>query len=185
MELKHVFKSYGDQVVLSDVSLTFPEGRISCLFGPSGRGKTTVLRLLAGLEQPDSGTVDGVGERRASVIFQEDRLLPYCTAEMNLSVAAPDADARFWLAEVGLLADAGKHPEQLSGGMCRRVALARALAYDGEVFLMDEPFKGLDHETKLRMMALVRRSLRGKTALFITHDAEERDLLSDLVIGFD
>lgn len=184
MELKHVFKSFDGKEVLSDVSLIFPEGKISCLFGPSGRGKTTVLRLLAGMEQPDSGTVDGAGDRRVSVIFQEDRLLPFCTAEMNLSIAAPDADARLWLDRVGLADDAGKYPAQLSGGMCRRVALARALAYDGSVFLMDEPFKGLDRETKLRMVGLVRLALRGKTALFITHDVEERELLSDLVISF-
>ena len=185
MELKHVFKSFDGKAVLSDVSLLFPEGQISCLFGPSGRGKTTILRLLAGLEQPDSGTVDGVGDRRVSVIFQEDRLLPFCTAEMNVSVAAPGVDARLWLEKVGLADDAGKYPTQLSGGMCRRVALARALAYDGAVFLMDDPFKGLDREMKLRMMELVRRSLRGKTALFITHDLEERDFLGDSVIGFE
>lgn len=185
MELQHVFKSYDGREVLHDVSMTFPEGQITCLFGPSGRGKTTILRLLAGLEQPDRGQVSGVGDRRVSMVFQEDRLLPFCTAEMNITVAAPGADAQKWLAEVGLASDGGKYPAQLSGGMCRRVVLARALAYDGAVYLMDEPFKGLDHEMRLKMIELVRRTLRGKTALFITHDMEERDLLSDHVICFE
>lgn len=185
MELKHVFKGYDGKEVLHDVSMLFPEGKITCLFGPSGRGKTTILRLLAGLEQPDSGIVEGVEKRRVSTIFQEDRLLPFCTAEMNISVAAPEADARMWLEKVGLAGDADKYPAQLSGGMCRRVALARALAYDGAVYLMDEPFKGLDYETKLKMIELVRRALQGKTALFITHDLEERDLLSDQAINFE
>ena len=179
MELKHVCKSYAGKEVLRDVSLIFPEGEITCLFGPSGRGKTTVLRLLAGLETADSGTVSGVGERRVSTVFQEDRLLPLCTAEQNISIAAPYADAAMWLNRMGLGEDGGKYPSQLSGGMCRRVALARALAYDGEVFLMDEPFKGLDRQTKGAVLKTVRRSLEGKTVLFITHDEEERDQLCD------
>ncbi len=165
--------------------MTFPEGKVSCLFGPSGRGKTTILRLLAGLEQADGGTVDGVGDRRVSVIFQEDRLLPFCTAQMNIAVAAPGSDARLWLEKVELADDAGKFPAQLSGGMCRRVALARALAYDGAVFLMDEPFQGLDREMKLRMMALVRTALAGKTAVLVTHDPEERDFLADTVLSLE
>lgn len=185
MKLEHVFKSFDEKEVLRDVSLSFPEGKISCLFGPSGRGKTTILRLLAGLERPDSGVVEGVGDRRVSTVFQEDRLLPFCTAERNISVAAPNVDAHSWLDRVGLGADSDKYPAQLSGGMCRRVALARAFAYDGEVYLLDEPFQGLDHDTKLSMMNLAQKYLSGKTTLLITHDLEERDYLSDILVRFE
>ena len=181
MELKHVFKSFDGKAVLSDVSLLFPEGQISCLFGPSGRGKTTILRRL---EQPDSGTVDGVGDRRVSVIFQEDRLLPFCTAEMNVSVAAPGVDARLWLEKVGLADDAGKYPTQLSGGMCRRVALARALAYDGAVFLMDEPLSNLDAKLRVSLRSELKRLQKnlGITTLYVTHDQEEALTMSDTIV---
>lgn len=177
MELRRVYKSFGEKAVLEDVSLCIPERQITCLFGPSGKGKTTVLRLLAGLETADSGEVIGVGERRVSLVFQEDRLLPWCTAEQNVALAAPGGDASRWLERMGLGADGDKYPHQLSGGMCRRVALARALAYDGEVFLMDEPFKGLDRGTKLRLLQEIRPALSGRTVLFITHDPEECDQL--------
>lgn len=182
MQLIGITKQYGGKPVLAGVDFCFPEGKTTCLLGPSGRGKTTVLRLLAGLEQPDAGHASGVGARKLSMVFQEDRLLSSCTAAQNLQIAAPGCDAMAWLSRVGLAADAEKYPGQLSGGMRRRVALARALAYDGDVYLLDEPFKGIDARQKHELLALVRGHIRGKTAVLVTHDEQEAAALADTVV---
>jgi NitT/TauT family transport system ATP-binding protein len=133
--------------VLSGFSLELPEAGAVCLAGPSGCGKTTLLRLLAGLETPQSGTVVGLGGRRVAMVFQEDRLLPWETAWQN-AVTTPDAGAREraadWLRRLGLADSLHVRPADLSGGMRRRVALARALAAEPEILLLDEPFTGLD-----------------------------------------
>ena len=187
IELEHVYVSYGSKEVLRDVSFTVEEGQIVALEGPSGVGKTTVLRLIAGLLKPARGIVHG-GENGAAVVFQDDRLIPHLTAEENLRLvndALTHDEAVEMLAAVGLEKDAGSRPGELSGGMRRRVAIARAAASGRTPVLLDEPFQGLDGETKQRVMEFVRTFIRGKSTLLVTHDAADAEALGARVIRLE
>lgn len=182
-ELVNVTKRFGEKTVLQNFSLRAPENRVLCLFGPSGCGKTTILRLLAGLLAPDGGQVIRDRRLRYSFLFQEDRLLPWAGALKNLTtVGIPPTAAREALAQVGLSAEEAALPENLSGGMRRRLAIARAAAYGGDYFFLDEPLRGLDEATALRALDCLRGAMRGKGALLITHNPEEARLLADEVI---
>lgn len=183
LRLEGVSLSYGGQIVLQAQSLDVPSGKRIALMGPSGCGKTSLLHLAAGLVRPDSGTVERRGAR-VSCLFQEPRLLPWLTAEENVNAVLSDrvatrAEAHRWLEAVGLGADADKYPHTLSGGMQQRVSLARALAYGGAHFLLDEPLKGLDAETRADMLRLLRKHTAGKTVLLATHDEAEAEALAD------
>lgn len=182
-ELVNVTKRFGEKTVLQNFSLCAPENRVLCLFGPSGCGKTTILRLLAGLLTPDGGQVIRDRRLRCSFLFQEDRLLPWAAALKNLTaVGIPPTAAREALAQVGLSAEEAALPDSLSGGMRRRLAIARAAAYGGDYFFLDEPLHGLDEATALRALDCLRGAMRGKGALLITHNPEEARLLADEVI---
>lgn len=172
--------AYGDNVILRDVSLTIPAGRAVCFTAPSGTGKTTLLRLFAGLEVPQSGCVRSKAARTA-VVFQEDRLLPWLTVEQNVAAVCPNEDVLPYLQAVELANARDKYPARLSGGMRRRVALARALAFDGDVLLLDEPFTGLDGNLRERVAAAIRNRFDGRTIVLITHAEEEAALLGATV----
>ncbi|MBR3289400.1 MAG: ABC transporter ATP-binding protein [Clostridia bacterium] len=177
---ENVSFSYPDKPVLSGFSATFPDTGVVCLIGASGCGKTTVLRLLAGLETPAGGTISGCPPR-VSLMFQEDRLLPWATVEENvrLVLARENACAASeWLQKVGLGDVAHKLPDELSGGMQRRVALARALAAESDLLLLDEPFTGLDRPLAQEMAGLVREIAQTKPVVMVTHGAEEPGWLS-------
>jgi ABC-type nitrate/sulfonate/bicarbonate transport system ATPase subunit len=149
--------SYGEKRIFDGLSLELPDG-VCCMEGASGRGKTTLLRLIAGLEKPSGGTISGVPEKIA-FMFQEDRLLPWLSAEANIAAVLPKSRAeevKKWLCAVELENEAAALPENLSGGQRRRVALARALAFGGDLLILDEPFEGLDPALTERMTALVR-----------------------------
>ncbi|MBR4434583.1 MAG: ABC transporter ATP-binding protein [Clostridia bacterium] len=163
--------------VLKNLSLEISEGETIAVMGASGSGKTTLIKLLLGLIKPDSGTVDGMGTKRVSAVFQEDRLLPWYSAKENVALvfsgrtkSERERAALELLAELEL--DAADKPiRELSGGMRRRVAIARALAYGGDLLLLDEPLKGLDAELKARVAQSIKR--RFSTILLITHDEDE------------
>ena len=175
LEVINLTKSFDGRPVLSGLSHTFPEGRVSCILGRSGVGKTTLLRLVAGLEKPDAGRVLGVPEGGLSMLFQEDRLPPQLTAAGCLRCVLPKAPDREARIEEALRAlEVNGEPDQpvreFSGGMARRVALARALLYPSPLVLLDEPFKGLDAATRDRAVAYARPLLAGRTTLLVTHD---------------
>lgn len=181
-ELIGVSKRFGEKTVLDGFSLRAPEDRVICLFGPSGCGKTTILRLMAGLLAPDSGHALR-GRTRCSFLFQEDRLLPWASALENLTaVGVSPQRAREALAQVGLADEERALPASLSGGMRRRLAIARAAAYGGEYLFLDEPLRGLDEGTAQRALECLRDALRGRGGLLITHSPEEARLLADEVV---
>lgn len=155
LRLNHVSLSYGDKQVLHDLTLTLPESGITVLHGPSGCGKTTLLRVLAGLTQPQEGTIEGLSPAATAFLFQEDRLLPWRTVGQHLTDVLPKDSrnqAPRWLELVELTGEETAFPAALSGGMRRRLALARCLALGGECYLLDEPFSGVDLPRALRIM---------------------------------
>ena len=175
LEVINLTKSFDGRPVLSGLSHTFPEGRVSCILGRSGVGKTTLLRLVAGLEKPDAGRVLGVPEGGLSMLFQEDRLPPQLTAAGCLRCVlpkAPDREARIEeaLRALEVTGEPDQPVREFSGGMARRVALAPALLYPSPLVLLDEPFKGLDAATRDRAVAFARPLLAGRTTLLVTHD---------------
>lgn len=182
--LQAVSKRFGSKQVLYHCSLRFPLHTTTALLGASGTGKTTVLRLIAGLETPDSGVLCGVSAGSVSMAFQEPRLFPTMTATENLCcvlrgrMRANAAEMRRLLAEAGLEEAADRRADTLSGGMAARVALLRALVCDRPVVLLDEPFSGVDAANRDRMIALLRRMTVGKTVIVVSHIPEEVELLA-------
>lgn len=178
--LPAVSKHYGEQAVLDNFECTLPKGKTICLCGQSGCGKTTLLRLISGLETDDENkTVKP--DIKISMVFQDDNLLPWLTAADNITLVNESADAEKYLNDMELHSVGEKYPDELSGGMRRRVSIARAFAFGGELFLLDEPFKGLDWQTKLPILQLTAKNLRDKTAVFVTHDLREGASLADEV----
>lgn len=174
---EHLWKSYGGAEVLRDVSLTVTEAEPVCLMAPSGRGKTTLLRLLMGLERADRGRVTAPEGLRWAAVFQEDRLLEQLDAMGNLRFAlGPALDvekAAALLTELGL-GDVGDKPARdYSGGMKRRLALVRALLAPADALALDEPFAGLDGDSRDRCLAAVRRLAAGRILLLASHDPDD------------
>lgn len=185
IELSHLSFSYGDRTVLSDFSLTLPDRGITALQGPSGCGKTTLLRLLAGLERPQSGTISGVVPGTGAILFQENRLLPWRTVGQHITDVLPkerQGERDRWLELVELEGEANTLPAALSGGMGRRLALARCLALGGSLYLLDEPFAGVDSERARRILERIRAL--GTPVVLTSHQAPVLDL-ADRVIALD
>lgn len=169
-------KSYGQQKVLDRFSATFREGEVTCVMGPSGGGKTTLLNILLGLIPADSGSVDGMPARK-SAVFQEDRLCESFSAYTNVQmVLGKDFDRnqiRLHLKEIGLGTEPGKPVKEYSGGMRRRVALVRAVLARSQVLFLDEPLKGLDDQTKENVIRYLKNHFEGRTVILVTHDRDE------------
>ena len=178
---------YPGKTVLRNCDLHILPGKKCALMGPSGCGKTTLLKLLLGLMKPDSGRAEIHG--KAACVFQEPRLLPWRTAAENVNAVLADrrdslAEARAWLDKLALGEAAGLYPDELSGGMKQRIAIARALAYGGDALLLDEPLKGLDQALKQRTAELILENSRDKAILLVTHDREEAALLAERVLVY-
>lgn len=174
MRVNHISKSYGGHMVLNDFSAEIPLCGVTVIRGQSGAGKTTLFRLLLGLEKPDTGEILGISDRKPAVVFQEDRLLPWSSALENAALGSDETRAGEALRTLGLGESLRLLPRELSGGMKRRVAIARALAYGGDILFLDEPFTGLDEENK-RIAA--NAMLEAKVPiLVITHDDTEAEL---------
>lgn len=182
--LSHLHKGYGSKQVLKDLSLSLPMKENISLMGPSGCGKTTLLRLLLGLERPDSGGISVPGT--LSVVFQEDRLLLRQSALANLYLVAGSKGRQRsmdLLEQLGLsVMDASLPSKQLSGGMKRRVSIARALLAPFDYLLLDEPFKGLDDATRSLCAGLILREAAGRGLLLVSHDPMEAAILNARII---
>lgn len=180
----NVTKKFGDNTVLDAFTHEFSEGKATAVLGRSGCGKSTLLNVLMGLIKPDSGTVERGG--RISAVFQEDRLCENLTASANIRLVTGRryslAEIARELAEVGLDGCADKPVRELSGGMKRRTALVRALLAEYDALFLDEPFKGLDEDTKRAVIAYCHMKTRGRTVVLVTHDSGECAALADEVI---
>ncbi len=183
IEIKHIHKEFNGQKIIDDFSLSLPEKGTVCFFGPSGCGKTTLLNCIAGLLPLDGGSISGLEHKKISYIFQEDRLLPWVTANENVAVVtnADRKSASEWIRLVGLENAENKHPNELSGGMRQRVSIARALAYGGDILLMDEPFHALDSKSRDQVITLIKEKTQDKLKILVTHSMEEAQLLADTI----
>lgn len=191
--MEHVSKSFGDLQVLQDFSYTFREGEFVCICGPSGIGKTTILQMIAGLQQPDTGRVE-CASPNLGYVFQEPRLIPWCSVLENIETGLhhimPEAksERRRIAAEmahrVGLDGFQAYYPAQLSGGMKQRVSLARAFAVEPDILLLDEPFSSLNVELREAMCCYLLQLLALKpcTTVMVTHTLEDAVRLADRLI---
>lgn len=192
VDIKDLSFNYGEKEVLSHFNLRVRKGERLCIKAPSGFGKTTLLRLICGLEKPQSGSVEIPPATKISVVFQEDRLLPWLSVEKNLLFVMENADealAKKWaeecLSAVELAEEAKSFPAALSGGMARRAALARALAAEWDLLLLDEPFSGIDQAKKEKIASFMRRQFEGKTVILVSHDPEDAKLLGAETVELD
>lgn len=177
--LSNITKSYGEKVVLDNLSLTFTAGETTLLMGESGIGKTTLLHLLLGIIQADSGEIVGVPDQ-VSVAFQNDALCPQLSVNDNIRLALPKVskdDILSALEDVGLGSDKDTKAKALSGGMGRRTSVVRAMLSDAPLVLLDEPFRGLDEDSKKKTAAFIVKKSQGRTLIVITHDKEDKALL--------
>lgn len=193
ISIERLGKRYGTgALVLDDINLTIEAGQFVCLLGASGCGKSTLLNIIAGLEKPTEGAVT-VASGKAAVMFQDAALFPWLTAGRNLELAlklggvprkARRAEALELLDLVNLADAADKRPHELSGGMRQRVALARSLAQDRKVLLMDEPFAALDAITRDLLHEELERVWRqtGRTIVFVTHNVREAARLGERIL---
>ena len=179
LKLTAISHRYGDQPVLKNKNLTLQPGQRLALMGPSGCGKTTLLRIALGLLKPTEGTVENTF-RKTAVVFQEPRLLPWRTALENVNLVLGDGKATLetagqYLQQVKLSEAAEKYPRELSGGMQQRVAVARALAAEGDLLILDEPFKAMDEALREQIIARVAETMAA--ILLVTHDEAEARML--------
>ena len=189
-----ITKSFGEKEVLRDFTFTFPYGSVTAIMGSSGCGKTTLIRIIAGLETADSGTVKGVKREDIAILFQEDRLLPWLTALKNVETVITDKSrrglAKEMLEALGLSGkDTELYPSELSGGMARRVSIARALCYleanEKSVLILDEALRGLDKENLEKAVGIIKRYAKGKTVISVTHNRSSLEENADCILNME
>lgn len=191
IQVKNVNKMYQDLIALQNVSLDIKKGEFIALVGMSGGGKSTLLRLIAGLEKPTTGSIKVNGDNSKSIMrmmFQEDRLLPWMNVLDNLSFGSKDKNTKAHAQELLNLVELGDYadhyPNQLSGGQKQRVALARALMSHPKILLLDEPLGALDALTRRKMQDLILGICQKQnlTTILVTHDVEEAARMADRII---
>jgi NitT/TauT family transport system ATP-binding protein len=184
IKFNNVTKSFGNKKILLNSNIEFEKGKINILNGPSGSGKTTILKIIGGIDSNFTGNIIGRPEK-ISYLFQEDRLLPYFNVIDNVCFILPDTLSRKEKKEIAakylqlmeLEYEHNSYPHELSGGMARRVAIARSLAYPSQLLLLDEPFTGLNLDLKYKVANIISDSLKenDKTIILVTHDTQLMD----------
>jgi ABC-type nitrate/sulfonate/bicarbonate transport system ATPase subunit len=192
LQLNDVTRCFGAVEVLQPIDIEIARGEFVAVVGPSGCGKTTLLNLLSGFDEPSSGKITRSGRMR--MVYQNDGLFPWLTVRENIALGLRhlkdeherERQLKELIALIKLEGFENHHPHKLSGGMRQRVEIARALAGDTDILLLDEPFSALDYLTRLRMRQELARMLdeRPRTVVLVTHDIEEAAQLADRVIVF-
>ena len=187
-----VCKSYADLKVLDNISIDFPENKVTCILGPSGCGKSTLLNIIGGILDEDSGQVIGFKDASISFVFQEDRLIKWKSVKDNLRfVLKGKMDKKTieetidsYLKSVNLLEYKNYYPNSLSGGMKQRISILRAFIYPSQVLIMDEPFKSLDINNKRIVIDFFKKlqSTEKRTCIIVTHDIGEAMELADRIV---
>lgn len=183
LEINNISVEFDNTVIIKDFSLKINTG-ITAIMGESGCGKTTLLNTVSGLVKATSGTIKSDG-KGISCIFSEPRLLPWYSAEKNIRIvnnSITDEHLSTILSAFEMTEFRHKLPSELSAGMAQRVSIARAIAYDSDILLMDEPFKALDFELKQRVMKKTAELFGGKYIIFITHELSEAQEIADRII---
>jgi len=187
IEISNISKAYGSKIIFNSFNCRIETGTVTCFMGQSGQGKTTLLRILSGLEKPDSGQITGMTEKKKSAVFQEDRLCENISAAANIRLVCSRSLKTSSIIEamssVGLSDDCARQTvDSMSGGQRRRIAILRALAAEYDILFMDEPFKELDTETKEKVMLYTKEKSREKTVILVTHDKTECEAMGGNVI---
>jgi NitT/TauT family transport system ATP-binding protein len=190
--IENITKKFNDLLVLEDISIDFVQGGTTCILGPSGCGKTTLLNIISDIEKPDSGQVIGFKDSVLSFVFQEDRLIPWRTVKENLrfvlsgndDILDKDGLVEDYLDKVGLLEYKDYYPEELSGGMKKRIGILRAFIYPSSPLLMDEPFSSIDISNKKVIMDFFRElmDMENRSCVLVTHDLDEAIRLGDRIV---
>lgn len=189
LKMTNITFSFGKKSVFENFSMELTKGEILALMAPSGYGKTTLLGLVSGLLKPQKGEIENTFDK-ITYVFQEPRLFPWLTVKENLLAVMQDKDENAsktvteCLTLVGLADCADKHPSELSGGMKSRASLARALAFGGDLFLLDEPFAALDEELRHSLAEKLKDYLRarGASAILVTHNKEDAEKIADRIL---
>ena len=190
IHIKNISFSYPEKTVLSGVNLTLTSEEPVLLLGTSGQVKTTLLRIIAGFLTPQSGKIDGINSStRIAVLFQEDRLFDHMTVWKNWKLIREDLSREKAIAllnELGLAEEVlDQLPVALSGGMRRRIALGRALLFEADLLLLDEPYQGLDEETRHLALAVTKKYAKGRPMLVISHEASDGPALGAKVVTLE
>lgn len=182
---KDISKSYGNKIVLKNFNIDIREGQTTFVLGKSGSGKTTFSKIVLGLEKIDTGEISGLDGKKISVVFQEDRLMENMTIGSNFKMTVDSHINRKQIVEkmekIGLFQPLETKISELSGGMKRRISILRAFLIEFDLIVMDEPFRGLDEETKEKVMNFVIQNIKGKTAIIITHDKDEVEYFAEKI----
>lgn len=180
--LRDVVKGFGDKCVLNRVNIDFTSGMCYAVIGSSGVGKTTLLRLIAGLDDPDSGSIEMPPDVVISYAFQEHRLFPALSVAENINAIDPERDSRELLSALDLSDEADNYPSALSGGMKKRAGLARALAKQADIYLIDEPTGGQDAQHCAGVAQAIRTYTRDSVCIVSSHDPELVSAVADVMI---
>ena len=187
MTIKKLSKKFGKKIIFDSFFLDIGDSGIYALKGESGCGKTTLLRMISGLDKKYSGNIDLENIKRISYVFQEPRLLEHSTALENVMLVIPKDEnqrekAVYWLKKLGLENEINAYPDELSGGMKQRVAIARAFCYDGDILLLDEAFNGIDEERVKSIADIILEFAKNKPVIIVSHNKEHLDMLNARVI---
>ncbi|MDE7078693.1 MAG: ATP-binding cassette domain-containing protein [Clostridia bacterium] len=199
MKINGLSFSYGEKVIFNDFYLDAPNGKVTCIMGSSGGGKTTLLNCISGQLDFEGQILYGqngqndIKQKSISYVFQQPRLIPSMTVEKNVEYVLPSSMSKEqrlmrvkeFIEKMKLSDCAGSYPRYISGGQASRASLARALVFESDILLMDEPFKGLDIKLKKQILEILTPLIKGKTVVFVTHDIEEALLMADSVYVLD